>query len=76
MMALACGQKSGKIYLENPREYFRIVSVVSALFSQFRIRREGRVGLIDKTGYSSLHTQEGTIEGGSGGCSPKPEAAC
>ena len=45
MMALACGQKSEKIYIENLREYFRIVSAVSALFSQFRIRREGRAGV-------------------------------
>ena len=42
---VACGQKSEKIYLENLREYFRIVSAVSALFSQFRIRREGRAGV-------------------------------
>jgi len=41
-LRVACGQKSGKIYFENPREYFRIVSTVSALFPQFRIRREGR----------------------------------
>ena len=32
---VACGQKSGKIYLENLREYFRIVFAVSALFSQY-----------------------------------------
>jgi len=44
-LRMACGQKSEKIYLENLRKYFRIVSVVSALFSQFRIRREGRAGV-------------------------------
>ena len=44
-LRVACGQKSGKIYIENLREYFRIVSAVSALFSQFRIRREGRAGV-------------------------------
>ena len=32
---VACGQKSGKIFLENLRKYFRIVSAVSALFSQY-----------------------------------------
>jgi len=45
MDGVACGQKSGKIYLENLREYFRIVFAVSALFPQFRIRRNGRAGV-------------------------------
>ena len=31
---VACGQKSGKIWVENLRKYFRGVFVVSALFSQ------------------------------------------
>jgi len=35
MDGVACGQKSEKIYFENPREYFRIVSAVSALFPQY-----------------------------------------
>ena len=35
MDGVACGQKSEKIYFENLREYFRIVSAVSALFSQY-----------------------------------------
>ena len=34
-LRMACGQKSEKIYLENLRKYFRIVSAVSALFSQY-----------------------------------------
>ena len=35
MDGVACGQKSGKIFLENLREYFRIVFAVFALFSQY-----------------------------------------
>ena len=35
MDGVACGQKSGKIFLENLREYFRVVFVVFALFSQY-----------------------------------------
>jgi len=35
MDGVACGQKSEKIYLENLREYFSIVFVDSALFSQY-----------------------------------------
>jgi len=35
MDGVACGQKSGKIFLENLREYFRVVFAVSALFSQY-----------------------------------------
>jgi hypothetical protein len=34
MDGVACGQKSGKILVENLRKYFRGVFVVSALFSQ------------------------------------------
>jgi len=41
------GVKSGKIYFENLRKYFRIVSAVSALFSQLNrfwgiAKRRGR----------------------------------
>ena len=32
---MACGQKFGKILVENLREYFRVVFAVSALFSQY-----------------------------------------
>ena len=34
MDGVACGQKSGKIWVENLREYFRGVFVVFALLSQ------------------------------------------
>ena len=50
MEGVAYGQKSEKIYFENLREYFRIVSAVSALFSQFNFF----FGLRKKTEWAKL----------------------
>ena len=47
---VACGQKSGKIRVENLRKYFRGVFVVSALFSQFNFF----FGLRKKTEWAKL----------------------